>query len=130
MTKRSTILGEKIHDIASFYDEVNRVFMHNETWSIGQSLDAFDDMLYGQYGAMSGDGPVEIVWRNIETSRRALGIEATHALLSEKRRHPEIFNADTIGRQLDDLERGVGKTYFDIVLNIIADHPAITLVAG
>lgn len=47
MTRRVTILGERIHDIPSFYDEVNRVFMENEAWSIGQSLDAFDDMLYG-----------------------------------------------------------------------------------
>jgi hypothetical protein len=99
--------------------------MKNETWSIGHSLDAFNDMLYGQYGKISVEGSVEIVRRNIELSRHSLGFEATHALLSEKQRQPKIFDADLIGQQLVDLERGRGKSYFDSVLDIIADHPNI-----
>lgn len=98
-----TILSERIHDIPSFYDEINRVFMKNETWSLGHSLDAFNDMLYGQYGNTTVGGTVEIVWRIIEMSRDTLGFEAMHALLSEKQRQPKIFDADLIGRQLVDL---------------------------
>ena len=130
MSKRLIILGKRIHDIPSFYDEINRVFMKNETWSLGHSLDAFNDMLYGQYGNTSVGGTVEIVWRNTEMSRDTLGFDATHALLSEKQRQPKIFDADLIGRQLVDLARGRGKTYFDSVLDIIADHPNINLVSG
>ena len=43
--------GRLIHDIASFYDEINRVFMAGEDWQLGPSLDALDDMLRGGYGA-------------------------------------------------------------------------------
>jgi hypothetical protein len=60
----------------------------------------------------------------------SLGFDATHALLSEKQRQPKIFDADLIGRQLVDLARGRGKTYFDSVLDISADHPNINLVSG
>lgn len=58
LSKRLIILGKRIHDIPSFYDEVNPVFMKNETWSHGHSLDAFNDMLYGQYGNTSVEGSV------------------------------------------------------------------------
>lgn len=59
-------------------------------------------------------------------SRDALGFGATQARLTEKQRHPALYNAGLIARQLDDLERGVGRTYFDIILNIIAAHPAVS----
>ena len=42
-----TIAGHAIRDIASFYDEINRVFMACEDWSLGPSLDALDDLFYG-----------------------------------------------------------------------------------
>jgi len=37
--------GANIRDIASFYDEINRVFMVGEDWQLGASLDGLDDML-------------------------------------------------------------------------------------
>lgn len=45
--------GSTVSDIASFYGEVNRVFMADEEWQLGHSLDALDDMLYGpaSYGS-------------------------------------------------------------------------------
>ena len=36
--------GENIHDIFSFFDEINRVFMHSEDWKLGPSLDALNDI--------------------------------------------------------------------------------------
>jgi hypothetical protein len=32
--------GKNIHDIPSFYQEINRDFMQNEDWELGESLDA------------------------------------------------------------------------------------------
>ena len=39
--------GRRVHDIASFYDEINRVFMTGVDWQLGPSLDALDDMRDG-----------------------------------------------------------------------------------
>lgn len=121
--------GDNIHDITSFYDEINRVFMANETWKLGASLDALDDMLRGAYGAGSGSDPVLLIWRNMEKNRADLGVAATRTYYRKKLEHPEMFNAESARKSLDELDAGTGPTYFDIVLQIIADHPRITLRA-
>ncbi|MNV78377.1 hypothetical protein D3C71_1718630 [compost metagenome] len=55
-------------------------------------------------------------------------MEATRAWLEDKLRQPGTFNAETIGRQLDALQRGEGQTYFDIVMEIFASHPNVALL--
>ena len=55
-------------------------------------------------------------------------MEATRAWLEDKLRQPGTFNAETIGRQLDALQRGEGQTYFDIVMDIFASHPNVELL--
>lgn len=126
------LAGRAIVDIPSFYAEINRVLMADETWALAESLDALNDLLYGGYGAIDGRVPVELVWRDMEASRAALGIETTRAWLLEKLQSPTtfnaMFNADVIRNQLDALERGDGQTYFDIILEIIGDHRNIMLV--
>ncbi len=126
--KTLTIAGGEIHNIPTLYAELNRVFMAEEDWTLGQSLDAFHDMLGGAYGIIKGRERVRLVWTNISASRSALGIDATRDHLREKLRHPELFNAAAIGVRLEALERGSGKTYFETVIDIIADHHNIELV--
>ncbi|MGI6245304.1 MAG: barstar family protein [Pseudochelatococcus sp.] len=128
--KTLTIDGDKITDIPSFYDEINHVFMADEDWKLAPSLDALDDMLYGSYGAAAGDAPVGLVWKNMEKSRNALGFEATKQFYAHKLERPEMFDAAQVNRRLAELESGAGPTYFEIVLEIIASHPRIRLVAG
>lgn len=130
MTKTLTIIGQNIRDIPSFYVEINRVFMTGAEFQLGDSLDALNDMLHGGYGAISGREPVRIVWHDMAASRMALGLEATRAFLAGKLQRPDVFNVDLIGRQLDALEGGRGQTYFDIILEIIGDHPNIQLVSA
>lgn len=123
------IEGRRITDIPSLYVELNRVFMAGEDWTLGASLDALDDMLYGGYGALQGHDTATLVWRDMAATRAALGVAATVAWLQQKRDQPGTFNATQISSQLDALQRGEGQTYFDIVLEIIAGHPAIELQA-
>jgi RNAse (barnase) inhibitor barstar len=122
-----TVHGTAVHDIPSFYDEINRVFMTGVDWQLGHSLDALDDMLYGGYGALDGDAPVTLVWTDFERSRRALGAEATRAWLQDKLDTPGRYDKARIRRDLDALEDGSGPTFFELVLDIIAAHPNITL---
>ena len=121
-----TLDGSRIHDIASFYDEVNRVFMAGVDWQLGHSLDALDDLLYGGYGARDGDAQATLVWTEFERSRDALGSETTRAWLQAKRDSGR-YDSTRMQRELEALEAGTGPTYFDIVLEIIASHPNITL---
>lgn len=122
--------GSAIDDIASFYAEINRVFMHDEDWQLGPSLDALDDMLYGGYGALAGHDSVQVQWKDIAHSRHALGVAATRAWLQDKRARPGTFNTAAIDVQLDALQRGDGQTYFDIVMDIFATHPTVRLTTG
>lgn len=122
-----SIDGARVVDIASFYDEINRVFMAGEDWQLGPSLDALDDLLYGGFGALAGTDMATVVWAGSETSRRALGREATRAHYLAKLAQPDIFNAAYFAQQLAELDRGEGPTYFEIVLEIFADHPNINL---
>ena len=128
MPKTLTLVGADIHDIASLYDEINRVFMAGEDWTLGPSLDALNDMLYGGFGAIDGGEPVVLVWTDFERMERVLGLETTGAFLQDKLNRPEVFNTALIQDQLDALERGEGQTYLEIVLEIIAGHANIQLV--
>lgn len=130
MTTTITLNGAAIHDIASFYAEINRVFMAGEDWQLGDSLDAFNDALYGGFGPIKGAEPVRLIWRDMEKSRAALGLAATRNWLAAKLDRSDIFDTVAIRQQLDDLETGKGSTYFDILLEIIADHANIELIAA
>ena len=129
MTPTLTLDGRRIHDLASFYDEVNRVFMADVDWPLGHSLDALDDMLYGGYGALDGDAPVTLVWTDFEQSRRALGVDATRAWLQDKLDTPGRYDKARLRRDIDALEAGSGPTFFELLLEILAAHPNITLDA-
>lgn len=122
------IEGARITGIASFYDELNRVFMAGEDWRLGDSLDALNDMLFGGYGALAGAGAATVTWRDADTSRAALGIAATESFLRARMAERSHFNNVPIAEQLDALVAGHGTTYFDIVMQVFADHPDITLV--
>ena len=128
MIKTIIIDGNKIHDIPSFYKEINRVFMADIDWKLGQSLDAFNDMLYGGYGAIEGGEKIRLVWAGFEKNQKDLGLELTKTYYQEKLKSPEKFNSDFVQQKLAELEDGTGKTYFEIILEIIGEHKNIKLV--
>lgn len=119
--------GSAVSDIPSFYAEINRVFMADEDWQLGHSLDALDDMLYGGYGVLAGHENATLIWRDIEHSRSALGVETTRTWLQAKLDAEGTFNVRTIAAQLEALDAGEGQTYFQIVMEIFAAHPRIQL---
>lgn len=124
---RLVIEGANFHDIPGFYTEINRVFMADESWQLGPSLDAFNDLLHGGFGAMRGGGPVTLIWRDFDKSRADLGLAATRDYLTAKIARPDLFNAARFQADLDALNAGTGQSYFQILLEIIAGHPRITL---
>lgn len=123
-----TIDGSKIIDIPSFYNIINEIFMQEEDWKIGYSLDALDDLLYGGYGAAKNFAHIEIHWKDIESSRCALGKEATIQYYKEKLASPLSYNKKMFLEKLDNMMSGNGPTYFDIIMEIISAHPNIHLI--
>tara|TARA_B100001167_G_scaffold189610_1_gene154637 strand:- start:12251 stop:12613 length:363 start_codon:yes stop_codon:yes gene_type:complete len=113
--------------LASFYDEINRVFMGHEDWTLGPSLDALNDLFYGGFGAIDGAEPVTLVWNNIAQSRTALGLDATREHYRAKLDRPDIYDRARIEQDIEAIEAGVGPTYFEIIREIIAEHPNIEL---
>jgi RNAse (barnase) inhibitor barstar len=127
MQQEIIIDGNRITSIASFYEEINRVFMTGEDWQLGNSLDAFNDLLYGGFGAIKSHEPVTILWKNMDKSRQALGDAATRQYYEEKLLPESPFDKAYFREKLQALKEGKGPTYFDLLLEIIADHPDITL---
>lgn len=123
------IEGAAITDIPSFYAEINRVFMGDEDWRLGESLDALDDMLYGDYGAIKGKEPLRLIWRDYEKNRADLGLDTTRRYYQAKLDRPDLYRVHFIRQKLAALEDGTGETFFETVLTIIGDHPNIMLVA-
>ncbi|WP_248282088.1 ribonuclease inhibitor [Mucilaginibacter robiniae] len=99
--------------------------MQHENWKIGQSLDAFNDLLYGNYGEIKQREPVQPLWHSIEKSKCALDLAATKTYYKEKLASPSGFNVRLIQDQLEALENGNGPTFFKIIIAILADHPNI-----
>lgn len=127
MAQHFTIEGSAIHDIASFYAEINRVFMAGESWQIGPSLDALNDLLHGGIGRIGGAGPVVVTWKDMAQTRAALGHTATERYYEDKLRPGSPFNHGYFRERLAALRSGDGQTYFDLVMAVFADHPNITV---
>jgi hypothetical protein len=102
--------------------------MAGEDWTLGPSLDALDDLLHGGYGALHGHERARLVLSDHARVREALGLEATRAYLRGKLARPDLFSARVFQERLDRLEAEGGPTYYDTVLEIIAEHPGIELV--
>ena len=128
LVKKIIIEGTNINNIETFYEEVNRVFMSQENWKIAQSLDAFNDLLYGSFGEIKGKEKIQLIWKDIEQNQKSLGFQTTLEFYQNKLKSPEIFNRKFVLSKIDELHNGVGLTFFEIILEIIADHENIILI--
>lgn len=122
------IEGSRIIDIPSFYAEINRLLMPDETWQLAESLDALNDVLYGGYGAIQGKEPVRIVWKDMPATKAALGRAATSAFLKARLATRTMFNGRPIVDQLAAMENGEEATYFDVIMEVFSEHPNIEIV--
>lgn len=120
--------GNNFQTIEGFYTELNRLTMADEDWKLGASLDAFHDFLYGAYGSLKGFELLEIIWLNSEKSKNDLGFETTLQYYQNKLEQPEKFNSEFVQKKIEELQAGTGKTYFEILLEIISEHSDVQLV--
>ncbi len=96
--------------------------MQEEDWKLAESLDAFDDLLYGGFGKFKDYGHLEIEWKDMGISRKNLGTEITKAYYSSKIYPDSPYNQLYFKEKLEELERGTGDTYFNLLMEIINSH--------
>ncbi|MDH1881099.1 barstar family protein [Empedobacter falsenii] len=128
MKKEIQIDGSKIQDLTSLYKEFNDKLMPNEDWELGESLDALDDLLYGGFGEINGNEAIRFVWTDFERMKELFGYDFTLNFYQNKLKYPEVFNVELIQNSIEELQNGNGKTYFEIILEIIESHSNIELV--
>ena len=126
--KRIIIEGKNFNNIETFYEEVNRVFMLHENRKIAQSLDAFNDILYGSFGEIKGKEKIQLIWKDMEQNQKSLGFQTTLEFYQNKLKSPEIFNRKFVLSKIDEQHNGAGRTFFEIVLEIIANQDNIMLI--
>ncbi|WP_316850528.1 barstar family protein [Pedobacter agri] len=90
--KASTIQGDLITDIQSFYQQINSLFMQQEVWRIANSLDALDDLLSGSYGILKLHTKIDLIWKNYQCFANALGSELTKKYYLKKLEPGSPFN--------------------------------------
>lgn len=125
--KQYRIDGAEVHSISDLYGQLNRELMTDEDWRLGSSLDGFNDILYRVDGEIREGVPASFIWTDHAHSRDALGFDETQRWLHNKLSQPNAFNQQRIQSDLDALRSGLGKTYFELILEIFADHPLIKL---
>lgn len=128
MDNEIIINGFNIRDKESLYKEINRVFMANEDWQIGESLDALDDLLYGGFGILKDHKSVIIIWENFNENKNLFGYDFTLNFYTDKLKQPNKYNTAFIKKQIEALKKQKAPTYFDTILEIIASHTNITLL--
>ncbi len=102
--------------------------MAKEDWKLGESLDALSDMFYGGYGEIEGKEEIHLIWKEFEKNKSDLGLELTKNYYRNKLNYPSTFNIDFVQQKLAELKNGTGKTYFDMIQEIISEHPNIKLI--
>ncbi len=127
MSKKFIIEGSRIWSLESLYSEINRVLMSNENWKIAASLDAFNDLLYGEFGNLKNVQNPIFIWKNFEDNAQLFGTDFTIKWYQEKLKSNQ-YNSQLISDKLQELESGMGQTYFEIIEEIFKDHLNITLI--
>lgn len=125
--KQYRIDGAAVHGIFDLYEQFNRELMADEDWRLGPTLDGFNDVLYRVDSEIQAGEPATFIWIDHAHSRDALGFEETQRWLDHKLSQPNSFNQQRIQSDLENLQNGTGKTYFELILEIFADHPHIEL---
>ncbi|NOK60941.1 MAG: hypothetical protein GFH27_549289n77 [Chloroflexi bacterium AL-W] len=118
-----TIEGQNCISFEGFIAEINAVLLKDYVWD--GNLDAFNDLLYGGFGAL--DAGFHLEWRNARTASEHLGYAATIQWLRDRYTLCHPSNKSYVLQQSADAENQRGATLFDWLVQIIASHEGIRL---
>jgi RNAse (barnase) inhibitor barstar len=109
--------GAQFSDFDGFAREFSRL-LDDYAWR--GNLDAFNDMLRGGFGIPENGWVLR--WLNSESSRSALGYEATIQRLERLLLTCHPSNRPNIQARIANARRGEGETLFDEIVDIIGIH--------
>jgi hypothetical protein len=109
--------GANFSDFDGFAREFSRLLC-NYTWR--GNLDAFNDLLRGGFGTPENGWALR--WLNSESSRAALGYEATTRRLERLLLTCHPSNRFNIEARISSARRSEGPTLFDEIVEIIRGH--------
>lgn len=128
MSKKTVILdGEKIHSLATFYDEIENKLTKNLTWNIGRNYNTFTDILEGGFGIYDYEEPITLIWKNSRRSQTALGWEETIKYLIIKLETYHPANRNFVDTDLQLATHHKGKILFQLIVDEISSHSHIDL---
>lgn len=91
MKKKTVLIDvDNFADLGTFYEEVDRVLTKGLNCKTGHNLDAFNDILCGEFGVFSYTENVKIVWTNFSKSKSDLGNELIVTLTEIINSHDHI----------------------------------------
>ena len=82
--------GDNFTDLETFYNEVDRVLTKDINFKTGHNLDAFNDILCGDFGVFSYNETLKLIWTSFSRSRENLGDELTSVLTGIIKEHDHI----------------------------------------
>jgi len=88
--KIAIIDGNNFSDLETFYNEVDRVLTKNLSFKTGHNLDAFNDILCGDFGVFNYTDTLKLIWTNFSKSRKNLGNELISVLTGIIKQHDHI----------------------------------------
>ena len=88
MFKKTYVIdGMRFHDMDGFYDEIGEQLIPETYW--GRNLDAFNDILRGNFGPLN-ESDFVLIWKNSGVSKDRLGIETFDLLVEIIHDHDQI----------------------------------------
>ncbi len=128
MNKVIRIDGNTFDDIDGFYEEAYRVLTSGLDWPVAHNLDALNDVLYGGFGVFGPREPVVLQWTNFSKSRKDLGVGPSITYYDQRASGLIGNRSEFFRRKADDLRAGIGETFMDTLLQMIREHPEISLI--
>jgi RNAse (barnase) inhibitor barstar len=126
---RKTILldGNTFSTLSSFYNAVEKTMTKGLNPHMGRNLNAFNDVLRGGFGIHEYEEPVRLIWLHSDKSRKNLEWQETVKYCSAKLKTCHPSNFESVKKDLALAERHIGKTLFELIVDIIKKHEHIEL---
>ena len=129
MTK-ITLEGNSFTNLEGFYDEIERKLTKGYDWEFGRNLKSVKTILKGGMGIHDYGDPIEIMWKDIEKSKTHLGNKETVKYLKKQLKTCHFSERKTVLADFEKAKKGIGKTVFDMVKELLESVDGVTLVAG
>ena len=117
--KQITIEGKNFTNLEGFYDEIERVLTKGYDWDFGRDLKAVKTILKGGMGIHDYGDPIEITWKDADKSKNALGPKETVKYLKKQLKSCHFSERKTVLADFEKAKKGIGKTVFDYVNEMI-----------